>query len=109
MAYEDSQVYAKYLSSGCGSSTSSSGCSECGESTSECSDCCPAGLVSVKDENGAHVGCLTPTDAQEYYTNVRRCQPGYAALIKNDATPVFLGCVSESEFATLYATVNPAV
>lgn len=110
MAYEASQVYAKYLSSGC-SDSSSSGCSECEGTSSECSECCPPGLVSTKDENGKHIGCLTPADSQEYYTNVKRCPTGYLPLYKEPAAlpgeAEFRGCVSESEYAAAYAALNP--
>lgn len=111
MPYEENQVYAKYLSSGCEES-SSSGCSNCSGSTSECSECCPPGLVAVRDENGKHAGCLTPADAQEFNTNaVKKCPTGYVPLYKEPAAlpgeAQFRGCISEEEFAAAYAALNP--
>lgn len=106
MAYGDQSIYNKYLHSskhsdcGCGGS-----CDSC--SDSKCS-CCPPGLVGVYNTDGTHLGCMTPADADEYNANNRSCQEGYIALYKEGDTPQFLGCVSESEFAALYAIVNPA-
>lgn len=105
MAYDPSTAYAKYLKKKCVEETCSDcsdGCSGCSD-TSECS-CCPAGLVAVVDENGKAAGCLTPNDAALYNAE-KPCQPGYAKLYVT-ATETFLGCVSESEFAALYAAVN---
>lgn len=114
MAYGEQSAYAKYLKNKISSSSSGcSGCSESSESTDWCA-CCPPGLVEVKDGAGNRIGCLTPADAQEYLANVPvQCGEGQIALYKKpDALPgesVFLGCVSESEFAALYAAVNPVV
>jgi len=102
MAYDPQTAYAKYLKKKC-----SSGCGESSCKDQECT-CCPAGLVAVYDENGKHIACLTPNDAQEYTDATMKCQPGYVKLYKNSPTEVFIGCVSESEFVTLYQTVNPA-
>lgn len=106
MAYNDNKEYAKYLKN-----KITSGCSDCGggcdDSTDDCK-CCPNGLVAVYDESGNRLGCLTPNDAQEFTENTRSCPQGYAALYKNGDPNVFLGCVSESEFASLYTSVNPA-
>jgi hypothetical protein len=106
MAYESNQVYAKYLSTG---SSSDSGCSDCnGNSSSEECSCCPPGLVAVFDENGVAQGCLTPSDAELWMAS-RPCKDGYVKLYKNSPTETFLGCVSQEEFAALYAAVNPPV
>ena len=101
----DPTAYAKYLKN-----TITSGCSDCNESTTGCDDkcsCCPAGLVAVYDANGVHAGCLTPPDAEEFNT-AKDCAQGFVKLYKEGVTPQFLGCVSQDEFAALYAAVNPA-
>lgn len=116
MAYSDGRQYTKYLKNKCLESTlpgdlPTSGCSDCGDSNGSCDDCgcCPVGLVAVYDENNQHIACLSPDDAEQYNTNNTKCQPGFVKLYKNTPTPaVFLGCVSESEYAALYATVNPS-
>jgi hypothetical protein len=62
----------------------------------------------VYDGEGNKLGCLTPADADEYNSNNRTCAEGFLALYdKATDPPTFLGCVSESEYATIYATVNP--
>lgn len=104
MAYDPSTVYAKYLNS---SSSSESGCTDCNQSSSseECS-CCPPGLVGVTGDDGEPAGCLTPNDAALFNAS-KPCQPGFVKLYKT-STSEFLGCVSEGEFAAIYAAVNPA-
>lgn len=99
MAYGDPTEYNKYLDTKHGSS----GCEGCED---KCS-CCPPGLVAVYNVNGDHAGCLTPADADEYNANNKSCKEGYIALYKEGETPLFYGCVSEAEFATIYAIVNP--
>ena len=104
MAYEDSQVYNKYLSEPSSSQSDDCGCSG---SSSKCS-CCPPGLIAVYNTDGVHLGCLTPADAEEYNTNNKSCKEGFVALYKNGTPNVFLGCVSEDTFQALYEAVNPA-
>jgi len=105
MAYNNQTEYAKHLQKKC--TEDSCSCEgECSCSDDECG-CCPAGLIAVEDASGKHIGCLTPSDAQEFITNNRSCLPGYVALYKTGTPDVFLGCVSETEFAALYAAVNP--
>ena len=109
MAYEDPTVYAKYLknkiTSGC---ADCSDCNDCGDGgcDDKCS-CCPAGLVAVYNADGVHSGCLTPSDSEEYNA-AKPCASGFVKLYKNSPTPQFLGCVSQDEFATLYAALNPS-
>jgi hypothetical protein len=112
MPYEDNQTYAKYLkkkcleeSAGCGECND---CNDCSEGCEEKCSCCPAGLVAVYDAEGKHQGCLTPADAELFHDNTFTCQSGYVKLY-NNSTNEFLGCVSESEFAALYSTVNTIV
>lgn len=107
MSYEDNQVYAKYLKGKCLEESTSENCG-CTETTEEGCSCCPPGLVAVYDTNNAHVGCLTPNDAEEYVASMP-CQAGYVKLNKNGTPSVFLGCVPSNEFAALYAAVNPVV
>lgn len=105
MPYSDNKTYAKYLKEKCIQEESDCGCSDnCNDN--ECS-CCPPGLVAVYDTNGVHQGCLTPGDAELFHASTFTCKDGYVKLYKNGETPVFLGCVSETEFAELYAAVNP--
>lgn len=109
MAFDSPTAYAKYLQSQL--SSSSSGCSGCSESSSETDwcKCCPPGLVEYKDGQGNRLACVTPADLQELMTAIPiQCGEGYVALYKEGATPLFRGCVSESEFAELYAALNPA-
>lgn len=103
MAYGDNKDYAKYLKN-----KITSGCSDCEEFSSEddCK-CCPPGLVAQYDEDGNRLGCLTPQDSQEYTENTRSCPQGYVALYKEGETPLFRGCVNESEFVALYEALNP--
>jgi hypothetical protein len=107
--YQDNQVYAKYLKKKC--LEESAGCGECndgcGEGCEEKCSCCPAGLVAVYEADGTHKGCLTPADAELFHKETFTCQSGYVKLYKEGTPSVFLGCVSESEFAELYAAVNP--
>lgn len=97
MAYDSSQVYAKFQNQ-----SSEEDCN-CSNGTTEECGCCPPGLVFVDGK-----GCLTPNDANEYMEN-KPCDQGYVMLYDNgQEPPVKLGCVSESEFPTLYAAVNPS-
>lgn len=103
--------YANYLKrqvlsggkGGCGCEGSSHEDSCC-DDKKDCS-CCPPGLVGVWDDKGNNLGCLTPADAELYTINTYECADGYAKLM-NNTTGDFLGCVSESQFATLYPLVN---
>lgn len=104
MAYNENQVYAKYLKKKC-IDEGCDDCKDCGEEN-KCS-CCPPGLVAVYDDNGNHTGCLTPNDAETLHASTFTCQDGYVKLYKSGTPDVFLGCVSETEFAALYAAVNP--
>lgn len=108
MAYENAQVYAKYLKNkitgGC------SGCSDCNGTTSDCPEecsCCPPGLVAIYNSDGKHEGCLTPADA-DLHNESAPCAAGFVKLYKNGTPNTFLGCVGQDEFAALYAAVNPA-
>lgn len=107
--YEDKTAYAKYLKSKlCGDCAE--GCQGCNEGCSEdkACDCCPAGLISLKDMEGNHIGCVTPSDAEQYLSSAPvRCQEGFVALYKEGVSPLFRGCVPADQFAALYAALNP--
>jgi hypothetical protein len=108
MPYDDNTLYAKYLkgkiTSGCGCGGE---CDECKSSSEKCS-CCPPGLVAIYDVNGNQQGCLTPNDAEEYVNATIQCPQGTVKLYKEGGTPVFRGCVSESEYVALYNALNPS-
>lgn len=115
MAYDEQQKYAKFLKKkhfeAMGTHGHDSGCPDCG-CEDGCDDkdcgCCPVGLVAVYSDEGKHIACLSPNDAEEFQKNNFKCQDGYIKLYDNTgATPLFIGCVSETEFATLYPIVNP--
>lgn len=103
--YTDQQNYAKYAHSnhkkdcGCGG--------ECHECKKENCGCCPPGLVSIFDDKGQNIGCVTPNDAELYKKNTFTCQDGYVKLY-NDATGEFLGCVSEENYAAINTNQNEA-
>jgi hypothetical protein len=103
--YTDQQQYAKFQKKGCGEHGHSEGCGCKGESSKDCG-CCPPGLIATYDDEGRQTGCVTPNDAELYYQNIFTCKDGYVKLIRESDGKV-LGCVSEEEFPTLYALVNP--
>lgn len=104
--YTNQQEYAKFQNKGCGEHGHSEGC-RCHKSDSKDCGCCPPGLVAVYDEEGHQTACLTPNDAELYYKDTVMCKSGYVKLVRESDGKV-LGCVSEEEFPTLYALVNPA-
>jgi hypothetical protein len=107
MQYDDKQVYAKYLKKKC-LEEAHGGCEGCNEGCddNDCS-CCPPGLVGVYDEKGVHQGCLTPNDAELYGKSTFNCPEGYVVLIQTATAGEVYSCVSESEFAAIYAALNP--
>lgn len=108
MAYTDPKEYMKFQSSkDCGDHHHESKCEGCSDQEEKCS-CCPPGLVAVYDDKGNQLSCLTPNDAEQFQKNTFTCQDGYVKLFRN-STGEFLGCVSESEFVTMYNAVNPIV
>ncbi len=106
MPYDDKQAYAKYLQKKC--LEEGGECSDCNEGCDEndCS-CCPPGLVAVYDDKGTHQGCLTPNDAEIYKKSTFTCQDGYVVLVQTAGAGEVYSCVSETEFAAIYAVVNP--
>lgn len=103
MAYTETQEYMKFLKKKA-SETEDEDCG-CEGSTEECS-CCPPGLIAIFDDAKKHLGCVTPNDAEQFQKNTFTCADGYVKLF-NTSTGAFLGCVTETEFAALYTTVNP--
>jgi hypothetical protein len=106
MPYDSTQGYMKFQKKNCcGDESCDGNCDKCKECEDECS-CCPPGLVAIYNDQGVHVGCVTPNDAELYQKNTFTCKDGYVKLFRN-ADGAFLGCVSETEFATLYPIINP--
>lgn len=104
MAYTDQQEYSKHLKhKTCSGENHGNGCG-CKPESEDCS-CCPPGLVAVYDRNNTHVGCLTPNDAVQYNKELP-CLPGSIKMFQGD---IFMGCVTEAEYAAIYAALNPAV
>jgi len=106
--YDPQQAYAKFLKKKC----QEEGHEHSEEHNNDYNDdkncpCCPPGLVAVKTDDGQLVGCLTPNDAELYNASNKSCTDGYVALYKTGTPNVYLGCVSEENFAALYAQVNP--
>lgn len=103
--YTDPKEYLKFLKDKCHehdhSHTPCDGCN----GDEKCS-CCPPGLIAIFDDEGNHTGCVSANDAELYKKNTFTCQDGYVKLFK-ESDGTFLGCVTESEFATLYPIVNP--
>jgi len=104
MPYSESSVYNKFQG-GCQNPSHHPHSCGCQHKSEDCG-CCPPGLVAVYDDEGNQVACLTPNDAELYQKNTYTCKDGYVKLIRV-SDGVFMGCVSESEFANLYTTVNP--
>jgi hypothetical protein len=119
-AYDDSKTYLPFRKKkkkdggcGCGKKKHEDhdhgcGCEECKcgceEEKKDCG-CCPAGLVSVFDDEDKFIGCLTPNDAELYMKRTLECESGKAKLF--NAAGDFLGCVSAADFVDLYPIVNP--
>lgn len=104
--YTDQQQYLKFLKNKAISECTGlpgCGCQKCCP-VDECG-CCPAGLVAVYDDKSKQLACLTPNDAELYQKNTIVCQDGFVKVIVT-ATSTFLGCVSESNFVTIYTAVN---
>jgi uncharacterized protein YjdB len=105
--YTEQRDYLKHAKKesecGCGSKNEGCGCEK------KCDDCgcCPPGLVAIYDDQGHHLACLTPNDAELYKKNIVICQDGYVKLFK-DSTGEFLGCVSEDSYENLNNNVNNA-
>lgn len=102
--YTDQQDYLKFLHNKACKEHDDCDCEKKCEGE-ECG-CCPPGLIATYDDKGQHLACLTPNDAELYKKNTLTCQDGYVKLIVT-STGEFLGCVSQEEFADLYAVVNP--
>lgn len=104
MAYDDSNsVYSKYQTSG----TSEEG-NDCGCGTSSDCSCCPTGTVGVYSEDGEHVGCLTPNDA-ELYNNALINPPEGFVKVFDPTTGAYLGAMSPSEAIEMLNYLSNAV
>lgn len=102
--YTTQSDYNKFRST-CSSPSSHPHSCGCGSEKDECG-CCPPGLVAQYDDNGVHLACLTPNDAELFQRNTFSCKDGYVKLIRT-SDGMFFGCVSETEFVTLFEAVNP--
>jgi hypothetical protein len=91
MPYDDNAVYAKYI----GAKSSENGDGGCCTSVEECS-CCEPGTVGVFDENGKHLGCLTPNDAQEYANGIIEPPEGYVKVLDPN-TGEYLGNLTPAQ------------
>lgn len=105
MPYTDQQEYAKHLKQKCLEENCGGDCHGCNDCQEEDCGCCPPGLIAVYDSSGNHSGCLTPNDA-ELYDKAKSCPPGTIKLFNGD---VYIGCVSEENYATILAALNPVV
>lgn len=110
--YTDQRNYIKFLKNKCIESIGGTPCDECNEPCSgECDDdctCCPPGLIAVYDDNGKHIACLTPNDAEVFNKSTFKCADGFIKLYdKTQTDPLFVGCVSEDNFVSLNAALNP--
>jgi hypothetical protein len=122
-AYSPLSAYYQYLKKGkdkgkgcgCGEKRRTDGqdCVDCGKRECSCEQdkngcgCPPAGLVSVFDDSNTFLGFLTPADAELFTQNTLKCNDGYSKMF-NNSTGQFIGCVSEGNYATMYALINPA-
>lgn len=93
MPYDSSTSYAKYQSCNCGAE-SESDCS-CGNFNSDCS-CCPVGTVGVYNEDGDHVGCLSPNDAEIFQNGTHVPTEGFIKVI-NPSTGAYYGDLPPSQ------------
>lgn len=107
MPYTDQQEYAKHLKKKC-QEQEGSGCEGCNEgcADNDCT-CCPPGLVAVYDDQGKHIACLTPNDAELYKSSNFSCQDGYVVLVQTVGGKNFFSCISEDKFQDIYSTLNP--
>lgn len=97
MAYDNQSTYNKF-GTGCSTDdkTSSGSCSSCGCNPSENCSCCPVGTVGVYNDEGEHVGCLSPNDAEIYNNGIIEPDNGYVKII-DPTTGKFLGNAPVSE------------
>lgn len=107
MAFDDQSTYNKFRAKDCGCEDKrhhDEGCG-CSEVDDDCG-CCPTGLVSVTDENGNNVGCLSPNDATEYIAKIRKCPEGYVVTYDASAPPVFVGCLTMEDYLSYVAALK---
>lgn len=104
MPYDDSNsVYSKYATS----SSETTG-EDCGCGTSDDCSCCPTGTVGVYSEDGAHVGCLTPNDA-EIYNNALIDPPEGFVKVYDPTTGKYLGAMSPDQAIDMLNYLSNAV
>lgn len=98
MPYIDSIEYVKLNQScDCESAESCTCDTSCG--------CCPLGTVEVKDADGCTVGCMTPSDAAQYYLDTIDVPEGYIKTF--DSEGVYIGLLTVDQYADYQNNLNP--
>ena len=97
--YTPSSDYLKFQ----GSSKSSEDSDCCGDS--EPCSCCPVGTIGVYDDNGEHLGCLTPSDAKKYINDKHIPEEGYVKVY-HPTTGEYLGDLSSADAITYLEFLN---
>lgn len=97
MAYASSSEYNKYQSCSCEDSSSctcNSGCSSC-----------PIGTVEVKDADGCSLGCMTPSDAAQYFEDTLDVPEGYVKAFDPN-TGAYVGLLTPSELCAYLTCIG---
>jgi len=97
--FSELSEYAKYLQDSCNKELQNCGC-------------CPPGLSAVYDNNGNHMGCLTPNDAMivndKLKTNTIECPQGSIKAYAPNG--MYIGCLKNvADYTTVLATYPPFV
>jgi len=105
MPFDAQSTYSKFQD--CDTCGSSEGC---GCNKSDDCGCCPAGLVSVTDDCGKNIGCLSPNDKAELEIASHIPPLGYIKAF-DPATGAYLGDLTPDAWidyqAALDATITP--
>jgi len=99
--FDDQSTYSKFQAdcdeNDCGCSSSSDDCG-----------CCPPGLVSVTDDCGKNIGCLSPNDASLYEITTHIPPTGYIKAF-DPVTGAYLGDLTPEAYIDYLAASNPAI
>lgn len=98
MAYAESNEYLKFQSCGCDDSTSC-------DCNAESCGCCPIGTIEVKDSCGKFVGCMTPSDASQYYVDTLSTPEGYVKAFDPN-TGAYVGLLTPAELCSYLTCVG---
>jgi len=79
----------------------------CSSNSEECG-CCPPGLVSVTDDCGNHVGCLTPNDASAYEVTKHIPPTGYVKAF-DPVTGHYLGDLTPADWIEYQAALDDTI